>query len=220
MSITPESVEALLNSQDFGDRLRGVNHIRSLDPALGFGLARLAIQDSNARVRYAAVSQMSSLGTQDLAQATTILRDRLDDSEPDVQAAAADSIGALKLTEVFEDLQQLYHNTPEWLVKFSIVAALGELGDRRAFELLQDALHSDNELLQTAAIGSLGELGDERGVALIIPFATHADWQIRLRVAQGLGNLNAAEGRSTLETLTHDEVEQIAEEAQRLLALG
>ena len=220
MSISPESVEALLNSPDFGDRLRGVNQIRSLDPALGFGLAQMAIQDSNSRVRYAAVSQMSVLGTQDLAQAATILRDRLSDSEPDVQAAAADSIGALKLTEIFEDLQRLYHGTPEWLVKFSIVAALGELGDRRAFDLLQDAMDSGNELMQTAAIGALGELGDDRGVALLIPFATHDDWQIRFRVVQGLGHLNAPEGRSTLEKLAQDPVEPVAEEAQRLLNLG
>ncbi len=46
----------------------------------------------------------------------------------DVQAAAADSIAALKLTEAFEDLQQLYHTTSEWLVKLSIIAALGEMG--------------------------------------------------------------------------------------------
>lgn len=220
MSITPESVEALLNSADFGDRLRGVNQIRSLDPGVGFRLAELAIQDSNPRVRYGAVSQLASLGTQNLEQAAVILRGRLRDNEPDVQAAAADSIGALKLTEVFEELDQLYRTTPEWLVKFSIVAALGELGDRRGFELLQDALAADNELLQTAAIGSLGELGDDRGVALLIPFATHADWQIRLRVVQGLGRLNTPECRSTLEKLTHDQVEQIAEEAQRLLDLG
>ncbi|HEY9908421.1 MAG TPA: HEAT repeat domain-containing protein, partial [Thermosynechococcaceae cyanobacterium] len=189
MSITPESVEALLRSQDFGDRLRGVNQIRTLDPAVGFGLAVGATQDGNARIRYAAVSQLSNLGEQDRGRAAEVLRGRLKDSEPDVQAAAADSIGALKLTEIFDELQQLYHTTPEWLVKFSIAAALGEMGDRRAFDLLQEALSSDSELLQTAAIGSLGELGDDRAVPLLVPFAASPDWQIRFRVAQALGHL-------------------------------
>ncbi|XHX79417.1 MAG: phycobilisome degradation protein NblB [Stenomitos frigidus ULC029] len=217
MSITPESVGVLLESSDLGDRLRAVNQIRQLEPAIGFKLIQVAIQDSNPRVRYAAVSQLATLGQQDLPQATTILRDRLHDQEPDVQAAAADSAGALQLTAVFDDLQQLYYTTPEWLVKFSIVATLGELGDSRAFVLLEEALQSDNELLQTAAIGSLGELGDDRAIQLLIPFATNPDWQIRYRVVQALAHLDNAIGRVTLETLAQDSVEQVAQEARNHL---
>lgn len=217
MSITPESVGVLLESSDFGDRLRAVNQIRQLEPRIGFELIQIAIQDTNPRVRYAAVSQLASLGKQDLSHASTLLRDRLRDTDPDVQAAAADSVGALKLTEIFDDLQQLYHTSSEWLVKFSIVATLGELGDRRAFELLEEALKSDNELLQTAAIGSLGELGDDRAVQLLIPFATSSDWQIRYRVVQALAHLNDTAARSTLEALAQDKMEQVAQEARNYL---
>jgi len=39
-----------------------------------------------------------------------VARSLFNDPEPDVQAAAADCLGALKLTEAFEDLQQLYHH--------------------------------------------------------------------------------------------------------------
>ncbi|MGA7935144.1 MAG: HEAT repeat domain-containing protein [Kovacikia sp.] len=218
MSVTPESVGELLASQDFGDRLLAVNQIRQLEPGAGFELLQTAIEDSNARVRYAAVSQMSVLGQQNPPQAMTILRGRLHDSEMDVQAAAADSIAALKLTDAFEDLQQLYHTTSEWLVKLSIIAALGEMGDGRAFDMLADALNSDNELLQTVAIGSLGELGDERAVQLLTPFATSPDWQIRYRVMQALCRLDGAEIRSLLEILAQDDVEQIAQEAKAYLS--
>lgn len=217
MSITPESVGALLNSQDYGDRLKGVNQIRQLPPEDGFGLIQVAIGDSNPRVRYAAVSQMSVLGQQNPGQAMALLRGRLRDSEPDVQAAAADSIGALKLTDAFEDLQQLYNTSEEWLVKFSIIAALGELGDQRSFAMLEDALGSGNELLQTVAIGSLGELGDDRAVHLLIPYATHPDWQIRHRVAQALSRLHGSDVRSALEMLAKDDLEQVADEAKRAL---
>jgi HEAT repeat protein len=217
MSITPDSVKELLDSQDFGDRLRAVNQIRQLDPTAGFDLIQTAVEDSNPRVRYAAVSQLSVLGQQNLDQAKTLLRERLTDSEADVQAAAADSIAALKLTDAFEDLQQLYHSTPEWLVKFSIVAALGELGDQRGFDILADALTSGHELIQTAAIGSLGELGDDRAVALLIPFATNPDWQIRYRVTQALCHLGGSAARTTLEQLAQDELEQIAQEASDYL---
>ena len=219
MSITPESVGALLRSSDFGDRLRAVNHIRQLAPAIGFELIQVAMQDANPRVRYAAVSQLASLGQQNLPHATTLLRDRLHDDDPDVQAAAADSIGALKLTDVFDDLQQLYHKTSEWLVQFSIVATLGELGDKRGFTLLEKALQSENELMQTAAIGSLGELGDDRAVQLLAPFATNSDWQIRYRVVQALAHLKGGTAYSILETLTQDSTEQVAQEARNALKI-
>lgn len=215
MSITPESVQQLLSSQDLGDRLQAVNKMRQLEPATAFDLIQSAIADKNVRVRYAAVSQMSTLGEQNLPKSLEVLRDRLiNDPEPDVQAAAADALGALKLTAAFDDLQQLYHSTSEWLVQLSIIAALGEMGEPRAFELLEVALNSSNELIPTIAISALGELGDRRAVATIAPYATHADWQMRYRVVQALARLGGPEAEATLKTLAKDEVEQVAEEAR------
>lgn len=219
MNTTPESIKQMLSSEDLGDRLRAVNQIRELeDTKIAFELVQTAINDSNARVRYSAVSQMDTLGGQDLQTSLNILRDRLlNDAEPDVQAAAADCLGALKLTEAFVDLQQLYHNTNEWLVQFSIIATLGELGDSRSFELLKEALTSDNELVQTAAISSLGDLGDMQAIPLLVASATNPDWQIRYRVVQALDKLGGTEAKSTLETLVNDQVEAVAQEAKNCL---
>jgi len=215
---TPEDVQALLNSEDFGQRLRAINLIRQLEPAIAFDLIQIAVKDQNTRVRYAAVSQLASLGQQNRELSLAILRDRLfHDNEVDVQAAAADALGALKMTEAFEDLQQIYHTSNEWLIKFSIVAALGELGDARSIGLLEEALQAEESLLKTAAIGSLGELGDERAVALLIPYASNEDWQIRYRVAQALGRFNTPTARTTLEHLAQDPIEQVASEAKTLL---
>lgn len=215
MSITADSVQQLLSSEDLGDRLKAVNQLRELEPATAFQLIQTAIQDQNTRVRYAAVSQMATLGEQDLQTSLTILRDRLiNDPEADVKAAAADALGALKLRDTFEDLQQLYYNTPEWLVKVSIVAAVGVMEDPRAFDLLQEALNDENGLIQTMAISALGELGDHRAVALLIPYASNSDWQIRYRVAQALKRLGGAEAEATLQQLAQDEQQVVAQEAQ------
>lgn len=218
MSVTRESVQELLSSEDFGQRISGVNQLRQLEPSVAFELIQPVLTDENTRVRYAAVSQMDTLGSQDLQATLTILRDRLiNDSEADVQAAAADALGALKLTEAFEDLQQLYHKTSEWLVQLSIIATLGEMGDPRSFQLLEEALKSDISLIQTTAISSFGELGDGRAVPLLIPFTENPDWQIRYRVVQALDRLGGAEARSGLETLANDEKEEVAREAQAAL---
>ena len=217
MSVSPELVKQMLSSEDLGDRLRAVNQIRELEPAIALELVQIAINDRNARVRYSAVSQMDTLGGQNLPTALTVLRRLLNDPEPDVQAAAADCLGALKLTEAFVDLQQLYHTTSEWLVKFSIVATLGELGDPRSFELLKEALTTEIDLVQTAAISSLGELGDRQAISLLVPYATNSDWQIRYRVVHALNRLGGTEAHSTLEALANDEVEAVAQEARNCL---
>ncbi|MEO0538233.1 MAG: HEAT repeat domain-containing protein [Cyanobacteria bacterium P01_A01_bin.123] len=219
MSITPDSIREKLASSDFGDRLTAVNQMRELEPAIAFDLLSIASADDNARVRYAAISQISTVGSVDKATSTKLLRNRLTtDPEPDVQAAAADSIGALQLTEIFEDLKSVYENTTEWLVKFSIIAALGELGDIRAFELLQDALGSPNELIRTAAIGALGELGEDRAIKLLLPYVTHPDWQTRHRVVQALSNFTDDTARQALQQLTQDKSEMVAKAAEIHLA--
>ncbi len=218
MSITPESVEILLNSEDFGERIRGLNQLRQLEPKIAFDMVQSLITDNNTRVRYAAVSQLDTLGIVDKETSLNILRDRLfNDPEPDVQAAAADAIGGLKLVEAYEDLANAYHDSSEWLVQFSIIAALGELGEPRGFNLLEEALQSDNNLLQTAAIGSMGELGDHRAIPLLKGFAEHEDWQIRYRLVQALGRLGGDEATAIITKLVDDESEQVAKEAKNNL---
>ncbi len=210
-----ESITALVNSENKGDRIKALNMVRELEPAIAFGYIKQLVTDNNTRVRYAAVSQLATLGHVDINESSTILRDRLvNDPEPDVQAAAADAIGALKLTAAFDDLQHLYETTPEWLIQFSIVAALGELGEPRGLGLLQTALNSETALVQTAAIGAIGELGDRQGVESIIPFVTNPDWQIRYQVARSLRSLGGDLAAQNLAILAQDPIEQVANEAQ------
>jgi HEAT repeat protein len=215
MSITPDSVKKQLESEDLGDRLRGVNEIRELEPAIGFELIQSAITDENARVRYSAVSQFDTLGTQDLDKSLNILRGLLQDPEADVKAAAADCLGGLKLVAAFDDLQQLYQSTSDWIIKLSVIAALGELGEPRGFEMLKQALSEDNDLVKTAAISSMGELGNTQAVSILAPYASDSDWQIRYRVAQALNRLGTSEAKPILESLANDEVEAVAEEANK-----
>lgn len=218
MSITPESVQQLLNSDNFGDRVKGLNLMRQLDPEIAFEMIQPLITDDNPRIRYAAVSQLDSLGKQDLDKTLSLLRDRIsNDSEVDVKAAAADVIGALKITEAFEDLRQLYQSNSDWLIQVSIVATLGEFGDPRGFDLLKEALNSDNSLIRTAAISALGELGNSEALPLLLPLATDEDWQIRYRLAQALGHLGGEAAQQTLRQLAQDSQEQVALEAQSYL---
>jgi len=53
----------MLSSEDLGDRLRAVNQIRELEPAIAFELVKQPSMTAML-VRYSAVSQMDTLGGQ------------------------------------------------------------------------------------------------------------------------------------------------------------
>lgn len=218
MTITPESVKQLLHSENFGDRIRGINELKNLEQEIAYELIQPILKDENVRVRYAAVSQLDSLGWANRQQSLELLLDILyNDPEADVRAAAADTIAGLKLTEAFPDLKKVYEETSEWLIQFSIIAALGELGNPEAFEVLTEALAGDNSLLQTTAISALGELGDTRAIDLLLPFVENPDWQIRHRLAQALGKLGGEKSEEALEKLAEDDLEIVAQEAKSYL---
>lgn len=211
-------IRQMLKAENFGDRIKAINLLRTIDPAEALILITPLCDDPNTRVRYAAVSQIGTLGEQDKALAYKVLSASLGDPEPDVQAAAADALGGLKLTEALDDLHELYGMTSEWLVKMSIVAGLGEMGDVRAFGLLQSALADDNGLVSVAAIGALGELKDPRAIELLLPYVANDDWQVRHRIAQALGQFvdqSNPKVTAALQTLSQDTSALVAEIAQR-----
>ncbi|MBE9030855.1 HEAT repeat domain-containing protein [filamentous cyanobacterium LEGE 11480] len=217
MSITPESAKALLSAEDYGARIRGINELRELPAIEAFELVQLVLQDGNERVRYAAISLLATVGQVDLVKSLELLRVGLQDSEMDVKAAAADSIAGLKLREAYDDLRDLYQETTDWIIRFSIVAALGELGEPRGFEILEHAIQTKDALLVPAAIGAMGELGDPRAIKFLLPYVSDEDWQIRHRVLQSLLHFDTPETKAAIQTLAQDSESHISEQAQQAL---
>ncbi len=218
MTISLDEIQGLLESDNFGEQIRGLNHLRNLDPAIAFPLLKPLVTHNNPRIRYSAVSQLDPIGQANPAESLIMLRDRLfNDPEMDVQAAAADVIGGLKLTDAYPDLENAYQQTSDWLLQMSIVATLGEMGDARGFDLLKLALGSENSLIRMAAISALGELGNPAAITFLMPLVNDDDWQVRYRLAQSLSQLDSTSTRPTLEQLSHDSAEQVAAIAKELL---
>ncbi|MCM1983318.1 HEAT repeat domain-containing protein [Lyngbya confervoides] len=218
MTSSPDSIQKLLTSEDFGDRIHGLNELRTLDAETAWPLLIPLIKDAQVRVRYAAVSQMDTVGIANVSQARTLLLDRLhNDPEADVRAAAADAIGALQIREAFPDLKRAYEGTSDWLIQMSIIACLGELGAPEGFELLKTALASPEPLVQLAAISSLGELQQPEAIPLLVPFLQHEDWQVRQRLVQAFSCFDQSQVAEYLQRLTQDEVDQVANYARDCL---
>ncbi|ATS18567.1 phycocyanin alpha phycocyanobilin lyase [Parathermosynechococcus lividus PCC 6715] len=219
MGVDTTTIQQLLASADVGDRLQGLNQLRSLEPEVAFPLVQPLIQDANARIRYAAVSQLATLGHVNPTQTQELLRDRLlHDSETDVRAAAADAMAALQLPFALEDLETAYHSTDDWLLQFSIVAALGALANPAAVTLLKEALNSSQELVMLAAIGSLGELRQPDILDVLRPFVDYPDWQVRHRLAIALGQIGTADAKQILEQMQTDSAQAVVEAVQTSLA--
>ncbi|KAI0563849.1 phycocyanobilin lyase [Gracilaria domingensis] len=167
-------VKEMLVSSDSLDRIRGINRASELDSTseIVSSLVSLATKDGNQQVRYVAISRLANLDSASLSEEekeellTAARYILMNDSESSCQAGAADLIAGLRLSEGFDDLIATFNTTSDWMLKFSIAAGLGEMGDPKAFDFLVSALDrepQDNFLLVSAIIGSLGELGDERG---------------------------------------------------------
>ncbi len=215
---TVEDLKTLLQSDDLGDRLRAVNQARPLPVEHVFEILMQAAQDANSRVRYAAISQLGTLKLPDPSQALPLLRQALaEDLEPDVRAAAAAALGDLKQLEAFEDLAAAYRRETEWLVQFSLVAAMGELGNPLAYDYLMEALAQDNDLIRTAAAAALGDLGDPRAIPALEAYIGSDDWQLRYRVALALAQIGGDAARPGLARLAQDDVEQVAAHATQAL---
>lgn len=210
-----EDTERKLFSADLSDRLSAIGTLRDTPSEQAVPLLIQAVRDSNARVRYAAVSLLGQKGD---ASHLELLKNLLkSDPEFDVRAAAAAALGDLHDPAAYEALAEALDSDSEWLVRFSIVAALGELGDPRAFEPLSRALDAES-LIRTVAAGALGQLGDRRAVPLLKRYLEDEDWQLRFRLAQAFGDLGGPEAQAALEKLANDSSEQVATTARAALS--
>jgi HEAT repeat protein len=217
MTSTPESARALLTSENFGDRLHGINQLRVIDKAAAFELVQLVVSDSNTRVRYAAVSLMDTIGDVDLVKSLEILRACLADPEYDVKSAAADALGGLRLTAAIPELVDLYHDTTEWLLQLSIVAALGSMPDPLSLKLFAESIGSEVELVRMTTVQAIGEMADPAGVEILQQAIADPDTQIRFRVAEALGRIGDESAKKLLQGMVTDSDSKVAAQAKAFL---
>ncbi|KAK4538239.1 hypothetical protein CDCA_CDCA16G4264 [Cyanidium caldarium] len=180
-----DEIAVRLQSESPGERARGVHLLRYLEDPDRFNTLMNMLEDVDSQVRYAAVTLFATVGGYDRQRTKEAMLQvlRNEQEEATVRAGASDTLGALRMHEVLPDLEDAFRNSKDWVVRFSVIAALGELGAREAFPLLEEALQlgAEEPLVQLAAIGALGDLGDPRALPLLEPLLQSKDRSVAER---------------------------------------
>ncbi len=210
----------LLASQDHKEGMEAMSKLK----AHGVGVQeRLtdSLTSRLARVRWRSVVLLGQLNDPSAAE---LLMQRLDDPEPQVQAAAARAVGQLRVKSAIPRLTTMLSSDSEVVVRIAAARTLGLLGAEEAVAPLSAALTEqqiaaeeqpqDNWQLPVAAAHALGSIGTpEAGIALIA--AVQPDQQPDERVRQAVAY---ALSDAALK-LQHDET-QLSNVVQALLVAG
>lgn len=217
-SVNPLSVEdlkSLIESKDSQERLRAIVALRQVEPETAVPLLLICKDDPVFMVRsFVAMG----LGRKQDETAYAALQQMLE-SDPDhnVRAEAANSL-ALYGPGSTALLLAAFHRDDNWLVRRSILAAMGEFPDRDAlWEMCQVVLDGEDVGLREAAIGFLallvGTSHEAEALEQLLGMVGDLGWNIRYRVALSLRNFSQPQAQSALEYLCKDEDARVAEAA-------
>jgi HEAT repeat protein len=218
-----EQLEVQLQSPSVKDRVLAMIELQKglIPPLEALPLIQLALTDDNTQVRGMAVY---SLGIQPTVENLSLLVPILiADPDPNMRAIAAGALGYLEDPRAFQPLCHAFYEDDCWLVQFSAAVALGNLKNPQATWVLLEALGNEHVLMQEAAIAALGEIGAIETLPRLLRFVDAADWLLRKRLAEALGNLPSPQSQSALKFLQGDSNPLVAESArlslQKLLEL-
>lgn len=108
----------------------------------------------------------------------------LKDSNGNVRAAAAKALGQLGYMQAIPELIDAL-NDEEW-VCFSVLGALGDMGDESAVEAIASLLARPSEVVRFEAIETLGRLGSEKAAEKLVAYLQQAPPEEKNAVVKSL----------------------------------
>ena len=199
------------------DRRQAINTWRADPGPENVAKIREALADEDHDVRATALWALVQLGEQDAeekAQAS------LDDDHGFVRATAAKLLGDLESAGAAERLSQLLAADSDRWVRLRSAEALSRIGGDAAIGGLRQALQDpDKDVRRAAAAGTVdldpvGAFDD-----FVFMIENDAEWELRVRAAQGLGGSGLEEAAPILEQATSDPNEYVRAAAANALRL-
>ncbi|MEB3212640.1 MAG: HEAT repeat domain-containing protein [Leptolyngbyaceae bacterium] len=197
-----EHISQQLESERTGDRMVALAMLKDASPQDAVPLIKKVLNDDNLQIRSMAVF---ALGLKATDECYPLLVDILSsDADYSIRAGAAGALGYLEDPRALEPLNRAFLEDTDWLVQFSAAVALGNLKDPRAYDVLINALDSEEVVIQQAAIAALGEIGAVDAVDRVLEFAQAEDWLLRQRLAEALGRMPTKKSLSALRYMEKD----------------
>ena len=122
-------------------------------------------------------------------QASDVLVGLLDDNDFEIQILAIDYIGLLRAPNAVAKLLSLAGPGNKLRLRSAAIAALGQIADPAAGQLLLDTLSKGPERLQPVAANALIYIGDEASVDRLIAMAETRDLRAREQAVRVLGGV-------------------------------
>lgn len=236
--LSVESIRQLIISQTKADQQRALVLVRHLDVGNALPLLLLCVAKSkNEFVRSSAAVALGHLEFDSARDVEMELRTKcvdklvallLGDEDYGVRSGAAAGLGYSARHNgdeegvILDALTRAVFEDTEWQVRFSALAALGDVRDKRAIPILLPALQDTNDLLVQAAVGALGNIGDASVVPRLLSLLGSSDMMTRQRLAQALGEIKDVRSEpavlDALRTLARDRYMAVRDAARNSLA--
>jgi HEAT repeat protein len=184
-------------------------------------VASVALRDSDARVRAAALAALARAGTADAARAAwehalgdpdVVVRRRVGEVAPVLAVRTEATVLVAGLVELLRDADGTVVEPAAW--------ALGELGDAAISAgatrpLATTATAHDDPLAREAAVAALGALGDPAGLDAVL-VACHDKPAIRRRAVLALAPFEGAAVEAAIDAALEDRDWQVRQAAEDL----
>jgi len=133
------------------------------------------------------------------------------DESDEVQRST--QIAISKFGEIAYDrmMELLQDNEQHYLIRMGAAATFGDIGDKKATDILIETLNDEHEDVRCNAAWALAELKDKRSVKALLKATKDSNWQVRANAGAALGKIK---GRGTLDailSLLEDDHPQVRE---------
>ena len=203
---------AALQDEDWGVREDAAIALGHARDARAVGPLIRVLRDSDHAVRTAATSALEHIGSPAVMELGACLRD----PELSVQEAAASVLSSIADDRVLDPLISALLS-PDWVVRMHAVKAVNRLGDGKAAGTLVLLLQDKVPAVRDEAVNALKSLG-HASLGPLLESLKDADWRVRLRVTEALGEIGFPEAiPDLLHLLAHDPDTAIRQDAARAL---
>jgi VWFA-related protein len=183
-----------LKNKDDDLRARAVRALVQVQSADASKLLRNAIKDESDKVRAEAAK---GFGLRQDPEGIRVLVRTLDDPSPRVRAAAFDALVSFGQPATPALLEKLLRT--DVMTRVLVLQLLGEIGDDRALQPVNERLASTRVEERAAAATALGALGLSGGIPGLRQALDDADKRVRLRAIHALSFIGGREAVAILE---------------------